>query len=82
MYRPIVTGLLLATACFLPRTLFATAEEAAESHVVQLDADRFDAELPTKHHFVMFYAPWCGHCTVSQLIKKSYILFKIISPIA
>lgn len=63
MYRPIVTGLLLATACFLPRTLFATAEEAAESHVVQLDADRFDAELPTKHHFVMFYAPWCGHCT-------------------
>ncbi|EFX87477.1 hypothetical protein DAPPUDRAFT_43137 [Daphnia pulex] len=32
------------------------------SQVVKLDGDTFQADLPKSHHFVMFFAPWCGHC--------------------
>lgn len=32
--------------------------------VLNLKADHFDSVAmdPTKHVFVEFYAPWCGHC--------------------
>lgn len=36
--------------------------DSGASQVVKLDSDNFQAELPKSHHFIMFFAPWCGHC--------------------
>jgi len=35
----------------------------AASQVIKLDSDQFISEVPKNHHFIMFYAPWCGHCS-------------------
>jgi len=41
---------------------FILAHETSTS-VVDLTPDNFDSVLDaSKHAFVMFYAPWCGHC--------------------
>lgn len=32
--------------------------DSGASQVVKLDSDNFQAELPTSHHFIMFFAPW------------------------
>lgn len=36
----------------------------AEAALVELNPENFKniVENPKKHVFVMFYAPWCGHC--------------------
>lgn len=40
-------------------TAFAHEDDV---HTIKYNADNFSEEVGKKNHFVMFYAPWCGHC--------------------
>ncbi|KAJ8945884.1 hypothetical protein NQ318_002725 [Aromia moschata] len=40
-------------------TIYAHEEDV---HTAKYDTDNFSDELAKNNHFVMFYAPWCGHC--------------------
>ncbi|XP_018328109.1 thioredoxin domain-containing protein 5 homolog [Agrilus planipennis] len=33
-----------------------------DAHTIQYNSDIFSSEVPKNNHFIMFYAPWCGHC--------------------
>ncbi|XP_076619033.1 thioredoxin domain-containing protein pretaporter [Colletes latitarsis] len=38
------------------------SEEEEHVHTIQYNKDNFSEEIKNKNHFIMFYAPWCGHC--------------------
>ncbi|XP_037938554.1 thioredoxin domain-containing protein 5 homolog [Teleopsis dalmanni] len=50
-----VFGILLAH-------LAKGSEPATENFAVPLNSKNFDEEMQKNNHFVMFFAPWCGHC--------------------
>ncbi|KAB0790649.1 hypothetical protein PPYR_14902 [Photinus pyralis] len=31
-------------------------------YTVQYNTDNYSEEISKRNHFIMFYAPWCGHC--------------------
>ncbi|XP_060526994.1 thioredoxin domain-containing protein 5 homolog [Cylas formicarius] len=44
-------------------SVFTILAHESDVFTVKYTVDNFSEELPKKHHFVMFYAPWCGHCS-------------------
>jgi len=60
---------------FFVFVLFCCSAQTEDAQELVLTNDNFETEVSTGSHFVMFYAPWCGHCKRlhpiwSQLAEK------------
>ena len=51
---------------FIKTSLFSEPVDesavTAENGLFELSSDNFDDHISSSKHFIMFYAPWCGHC--------------------
>ncbi|KAF7992883.1 hypothetical protein HCN44_005227 [Aphidius gifuensis] len=52
--------LFISTALLLKFVVADTDEN--DAHTIQYTDSTFSTEVPKKNHFIMFFAPWCGHC--------------------
>ncbi|GAB0094447.1 Thioredoxin domain-containing protein 5 homolog [Sergentomyia squamirostris] len=50
---------LLLLASVLLQTVLCHEEDV---HTIKLTSETFEKELKESNYFVMFFAPWCGHC--------------------
>ena len=60
-HKMLKTSLFLsAIFCLFGCVLSEEGPNSVLSHVVKLNTEKFDDQIPKKHSFVMFYAPWYG----------------------
>ncbi|XP_077297082.1 thioredoxin domain-containing protein pretaporter [Arctopsyche grandis] len=52
----------LWTACVVFAGTSADSEPPSHASRLRYKTDQFNEQIPLNSHFVMFYAPWCGHC--------------------
>ncbi|CAG0886167.1 unnamed protein product [Darwinula stevensoni] len=55
-------GSKVVTSCAIFVASFIFTVVSGQESAVLYDAETFHKEVSTNPHFVMFFAPWCGHC--------------------
>lgn len=55
---------LSSLKAFITSTLNSddTRQPIHKDGLYDLAADNFESHIESSRHFIMFYAPWCGHC--------------------
>lgn len=53
--------MLVTVYMFQVEDVMPTPPEAVNG-LLELTEDTFEKHVSSGHHFVKFYAPWCGHC--------------------